>query len=67
MRATVEVDETLLRNARAVTGARDDAEAVELALRSVVRGRHIDRLLGRLGKTDLNLSLEDLARLRSDA
>jgi len=37
MRATVEVDPTLLRDARVATGARDDAETVELALKAVVR------------------------------
>jgi Arc/MetJ family transcription regulator len=66
MRATVEVDETLLRDARAAVGARDDAEAVELALKAVVRDRHLARLLDRLGNTDLDLTRDELERLRRD-
>jgi Arc/MetJ family transcription regulator len=66
MRATVEVDETLLRNARTAIGARDDAEAVEFALKAVVRNRRLDSLLNRLGKTDLDLTRDDLERLRRD-
>ena len=66
MRATVEVDEALLRHARTVIGARDDAEAVELALKAVVRNCHHGRLLDRLGHTDLNLTQEELERLRRD-
>jgi hypothetical protein len=66
MRATVEVDETLLRNARVAVGARDDAETVELALQAVVSVRRRGRLLDRLGHTDLDLTQEDLERLRRD-
>ena len=66
MRATVEVDPTLLRDARAATGARDDAETVELALKAVVRDRHLERLLDHLGNTDLDLTQAALERLRRD-
>jgi hypothetical protein len=67
MRATVQIDETLLHNARAATGARNDTETVERALEAVVRNGRIRRLINRLGKTDLDLTQDDLGRLRDDA
>ena len=67
MRATVEVDKTLLHSARAATGARNDTETVERALEAVVRDSRIQRLINRLGKTDLDLTQHDLERLRDDA
>jgi hypothetical protein len=67
MRATVQIDETLLHNARAATGGRNDTETVERALEAVVRHGRIRRLINRLGKTDLDLTQDDLERLRDDA
>lgn len=66
MRANVEVDATLLRTVRAATGARDDTEAVELALKALVHDRRLQRLLGCLGHTDIDLTREALERWRRD-
>jgi hypothetical protein len=66
MRASVEVDQALLRTARIASGARDDTEAVALALKALLRHRHLQRLLGRLGHTDIDLTREDLERWRRD-
>ena len=44
MKKTLEIDEALLNEARLVTGARTDSEAVTLGLEALVRRRCTNRL-----------------------
>ncbi len=66
MRTTIEIDEGLLREAMAVTGAKKKRQCIELALQEVVRQKRLERLLQRLGKTTLTIDTDDLDRMRSD-
>lgn len=63
-RTTLDIDETLLRQAMEASGAKTKTEAVELALRELVRQRQLKLLRQELGTFDLDLDLEKLRRDR---
>ncbi len=66
MRRTVVIDDKLLDEAREVLGTRSIRETLEAGLREVVRRRRIEELRRSLGTIDLDLTGEELARLRDE-
>lgn len=60
MRTTLSINETLLKEAKELSGARTKAEAIDKALQEFVNRRKTKRLLALEGKIDLSFSLEDL-------
>ena len=66
MRTTVVVDDDLLREALKAAGVKTKREAIELGLRELVRQKNLAALREELGTYDLDLSLEELERLRSE-
>ncbi|RKY65536.1 MAG: type II toxin-antitoxin system VapB family antitoxin [Candidatus Latescibacterota bacterium] len=65
MKTTVVIDEELLREAMEATGAKTKREAIESGLRELVRRKSLKALREELGSFDLDLSLEELERRRS--
>ncbi len=63
-RTTLDIDEELLKKAMEASGARTKTEAVEFALRELVRQRQLKLLREELGTFDLDLDLEKLRRDR---
>jgi Arc/MetJ family transcription regulator len=63
-RTTVLIDEGLLEEAIRATGARSKREAIEKGLRSLVRWYNRETLDTELGTFEIDLTLEDLERLR---
>ena len=66
MTITVEVDDGLLRDAMCATGRHEQREVIEEALRFLLAQHAVDRLIGRLGNTEIDLSPQDLCSLRGD-
>lgn len=66
MRRTVVIDDKLLEEARRVLGTRGIRETVEAGLREAIRRRRLEELRGSLGKVELDLTPEELARLRNE-
>jgi Arc/MetJ family transcription regulator len=66
MRRTVVIDDKLLEEARQVLGTRGVRDTVEAGLRETVRRRRLEELRRSLGKVELGLTPEELARLRDD-
>ena len=64
MRRTVVIDDDLLEQARKVLGTNGIRETVEAGLREAVRRHRIEALRRSLGKIDLDLSADELLRLR---
>jgi Arc/MetJ family transcription regulator len=64
MRRTVVIDDKLLEEARQVLGTRGIRDTVEAGLKEAVRRRRLEELRRSLGKVDLDLTTEELARLR---
>ncbi|MGI5837729.1 MAG: type II toxin-antitoxin system VapB family antitoxin [Chloroflexota bacterium] len=63
-RTTLDIDEALLEKAMESSGAKTKTEAVELALRELIRKRQRELLRQELGTYDLDIDLEELRRLR---
>ena len=63
-RTTLDIDGELLAKAMEASGAKTKTEAVELALRELVRQRQLKLLREELGTFDLDLDLEKLQRDR---
>jgi Arc/MetJ family transcription regulator len=63
-KTTVVIDEKLLEDAIESIGARSKKEAIEAGLKSLVRQRNIEALRHELGTFEMDLTLEDLERLR---
>ena len=66
MGTTVEINEELLLEAMTVTGLKKERQCIELALQEVIRQRRVERLMQRLGKTPLSMTLDDLQRMRAE-
>ncbi len=66
MRRTVIIDDELLEEARRTLGTRSIRETIELGLREAVRRRRLEELRRSLGTVDLDLTPEELARLRNE-
>lgn len=64
MRRTVVVDDELLEEARRVLGTKGIRDTIEAGLREAVRRHRVEELRGLLGRLDLELTPEQLARLR---
>jgi len=63
-KTTVLIDEELLRNAIEITGAKSKKEAIERWLRSLVQQHNREALCKDLGTFDIDLTLNELERLR---
>ena len=63
-RTTLDIDGELLAKAMEASGAKTKTEAVELALRELVRHQQLKLLREELGTFDLDLDLEKLRRDR---
>ena len=63
-RTTLDLDEALLEAAVAAAGARTKTEAIEMALRELIRNRQREQLRRELGTFEIDLTLEQLRRNR---
>jgi Arc/MetJ family transcription regulator len=66
VRLNVELDPELLEAAVELSGASSKREAIELALRELVRRRRLEQLIGRAGLVPLSWNLDELVRARKE-
>jgi len=66
MRTLIDIDEKTLKEALKLTKAKTKKEVVNLSLKELVRHKRIEKLKSRLGKTDLDLDLKKLERIRQN-
>ncbi len=66
MRRTVVIDDELLNEARSVLGTTSIRETLETGLREAIRRRRLEELRRLLGNFDLDLTPEELERLRNE-
>jgi Arc/MetJ family transcription regulator len=64
-KTTVQIDESLLAEAIKATGAKTKKEAIEAGLKYLVQRKHREALRQELGTFDIDLTLEELERLRN--
>ncbi len=67
MRRTVVIDDRLLEEAREALGTRSIRETIETGLREAIRRRRLEELRRSLGTIQLDLTPEELERLRDEA
>lgn len=66
MRSTIEIDESLIREAKSLTGVKTKKELVELSLRELVRKKRLEHLIGLYGTSPIDLTLKDVEKFRKD-
>ncbi len=64
MRTTVDLDETLLREAKELSGGASIKEIVNLSLQEYIRKVRLKSLADKLGSYDLELDVHSLKQLR---
>jgi len=65
MKTTMVIDENLLQEAMEAIGAKTKRETIEAGLRELVRKKNQEALKEELGTFDLDLTLEELEKLRN--
>jgi len=64
-KTTVVIDDRLLKEAAEAIGALTKKEAIEAGLRSLIQRHNREALRKELGTFDLDLTLEDVERMRN--
>lgn len=65
-RTTLVIDEELLKEAMKLTHAKSKKEAVELSLAEMVRKKRREKALEHAGAIDIDLTLDELLKLRRE-
>ncbi len=66
LRTTVDIDKQLLHEAMQLLNVRTKREAVHRSLEALVRQARRQRLQAKLGRVELDITLEELQELRDD-
>ncbi len=66
MRTTLDIDDKLLKRARALTDAKTKKELIHRSLEAFIRQQKTGRLISKLGRLPLRLTPKRLAKLRAD-
>jgi len=66
MRTTVDLDDELIREVMDLLGVKTKRAAIQRSLQELIRQTRRERLRGKLGKLRLDLSFNDLERMRRD-
>jgi Arc/MetJ family transcription regulator len=64
-KTTIQIDESLLAEAIKALGAKTKKEAIEAGLKYLVQRKNREALRSELGTFDIDLTLEELERLRN--
>lgn len=65
-KTTVEIDEKLLERAMKMSGAKTKKMAIQSGLKELIKSINKEMLKKELGTFDLDISLEDLEKIRRD-
>jgi len=65
-KTTVEIDESLIKNALRVTNMKTKKEVIEQGLKELLRMKNRELLRRELGTFDIDLSLKDLKKKRAE-
>jgi len=66
MRFTVAIDPNLIEEAKRVSGVKTKREAIELALKEMIRRRRLKEAAAHAGKVKIAISLKDLEKQRAE-
>lgn len=66
MRTTIDIDEKLIKEVMEITNARTKKEMINLSLNETIKQMLKERLKSRAGSGCLNLTLDELYKMRED-
>jgi len=66
MRATVDIDEKLLEEAKKLTSVKTKKDLINLSLKELIKKKRIEHLLGLFGTSPINITLKDIEKFRED-
>jgi Arc/MetJ family transcription regulator len=66
MRTTIDINDKLLRKVKNILGVKTKKDAVEYSLEFLIREKQRERLRKKIGKADLDLTLDELERIREE-
>lgn len=66
MRSTIDIDDKLLQEAMKLTKAKTKRELINMSLKEIINRKLRQRLADKLGNFDLNLTLEQLEKMRAE-
>lgn len=66
MRATIDIDEALIDEAKKLTSIKTKRELINLSLKELIRRKRLEHLLSLFGTSPVNLTLKDVEKFRED-
>ena len=66
MRTTIDLDDDLVKEVMDLLGVKTKRAAIHRSLQEMIRRERRNRLKGRFGRLDLQLTLNDLEKMRQD-
>ena len=66
MRATIDIDDKLIEEAKKLIGVRTKKELINLSLKELIRKKRIEHLLGLYGTSPVDITLKDIEGFRED-
>jgi Arc/MetJ family transcription regulator len=66
MRTTIDINEKLVEKVKNILGVKTKRDAVEYSLEFLIREKQRERLRKKIGKTELNLTLDELEKIREE-
>ncbi len=66
MRATIDIDEKLLEEAKKLTSIKTKKELINVLLRDLIKKKRIEHLLSLYGTSPIDITLEDVEKFRTD-
>jgi Arc/MetJ family transcription regulator len=66
MRSTIDINDELLEEAKALTGAKTKKAVVEYSLRELIRKKRREHLAGLFGSSIMDIGSDDIEKMRED-
>lgn len=66
MRATIDIDDKLIEEAKKLTSVKTKKELINLSLKELIRRKRIEHLLSLYGSSPIDITLKDIERFRED-
>jgi Arc/MetJ family transcription regulator len=66
MRSTIDINDELIEEAKALTGAKTKKAVVEHSLRELIRKKRREHLAGLFGSAVLDIGPDDVEKMRED-
>ncbi|MDI6745086.1 MAG: type II toxin-antitoxin system VapB family antitoxin [Thermodesulfovibrionales bacterium] len=66
MRATIDIDDKLLDDAKKLTSIKTKKELVNFSIKELIRKKRIEHLISLFGTSPIDITLKDLEKFRED-